>query len=205
LTLGACSLSAEWANGQQMWKANTDQSAWLHVEMRPGSVLEGKEKAKHPRAQTLTTLWLNHLVACASGMPTTSVQIGLNGAVQFDALSQSSALAELQHLAMLYQEAWHQPLPVARKTACAYVMAQHMHANQDDNGSDLALQAAQQVFDGNRNLTGEYESSTTLQRVFHGFSDLQNELPDMAQRVYGTMVRSARLLSAAQTTEEADA
>jgi hypothetical protein len=67
------------------------------------------------------------------------------------------------------------------------------------------LQAAQQVFDGNRNLTGEYESSTTLQRVFHGFADLQNDLPDMAQRVYGTMVKSARLLSAAQTTEEADA
>jgi hypothetical protein len=67
------------------------------------------------------------------------------------------------------------------------------------------LQAAQQVFDGNRNLTGEYESSTTLQRVFHGFADLQNDLPNMAERVYGTMVRSARLLSAAQSTEEADA
>ena len=203
--LGACNLSAEWANGQQIWKANPDQSAWLQVEMRPGSVLEGKEKAKHPRAQTLTTLWLNHLVACASGTPTTSVQIGLNGAVQFDALSQSNALAELQHLAMLYQEAWHQPLPVARKTACAYVMAQHTQPSQDAHASDLAMQAAQQVFDGNRNLTGEYESSTTLQRVFHGFADLQNDLPNMAERVYGTMVKSAKLLSAAKITEEADA
>jgi exodeoxyribonuclease V gamma subunit len=174
--------------------------------MRPGSVLEGKEKAKHPRAQTLTTLWLNHLVACASGTPTTSVQIGLNGAVQLDALSPSDALAELQNLATLYQEAWHKPLPVARKTACAFVMA--MPANQEDqdtNATEIALQAAQQVFDGNRNLTGEYESSTTLQRVFHGFADLQNELPDMAQRVYGTMVKSARLLSAAKANEEADA
>jgi hypothetical protein len=84
-------------------------------------------------------------------------------------------------------------------------MAQHTHPSQDANASELAMQAAQQVFDGNRNLTGEYESSTTLQRVFHGFADLQNELPDMAERLYGTMVRTARLLSDAQTTEEADA
>jgi len=210
--LGAHSLSAEWANGQQIWKSKADQSAWLQVEMRPGSVLEGKEKAKHPRAQTLTTLWLNHLVACASGTPTTSVQIGLNGVVQLDALSPSDALAELQNLVTLYQEAWLKPLPVARKTACAFVMAMPAHQeeknqdkNQNTNAIDIALQAAQVVFDGNRNLTGEYESSTSLQRVFHGFADLQNELPDMAQRVYGAMVENARLLSAAKATEEADA
>ena len=201
--LGAHSLSTEWANGQQIWRSKADQSAWLQVEMRPGSVLEGKEKAKHPRAQTLTTLWLNHLVACASGTPTTSVQIGLNGAVQLDALSPSDALAELQNLVTLYQEAWHKPLPVARKTACAFVMTQL--TSQDTNARDIALQAAQVVFDGNRNLTGEYESSTTLQRVFHSFADLQNELPDMAERIYGKMVKSAKLLSAAKTTVEADA
>jgi exodeoxyribonuclease V gamma subunit len=201
--LGEHSLSAEWANGQQIWKSKADQSAWLQVEMRPGSVLEGKEKAKHPRAQTLTTLWLNHLVACASGTPTTSVQIGLNGAVQLDALSQSDALAELQNLVTLYQEAWHKPLPVARKTACAFVMTEL--TSQDTNAKDVALQAAQVVFDGNRNLTGEYESSTTLQRVFHSFADLQNELPDMAERIYGKMVKSARLLSSAKASEEADA
>jgi exodeoxyribonuclease V gamma subunit len=201
--LGAHSLSAEWANGQQIWKTNADQSAWLQVEMRPGSVLEGKEKAKHPRAQTLTTLWLNHLVACASGTPTTSVQIGLNGAVQLDALSPSDALAELQNLVTLYQEAWRNPLPVARKTACAFVTTQL--TSQGTNAKDVALQAAQVVFDGNRNLIGEYESSTTLQRVFNSFADLQNELPDMAQRVYGAMVKNARLLSAAKVTEEADA
>jgi hypothetical protein len=86
-----------------------------------------------------------------------------------------------------------------------------MAANDEEKGTnaiDAALKTAQQVFDGNRNLTGEYESSTTLQRVFNSFADLQSELPDMAERVYGKMVKSARLLSAAKTTEftlEADA
>ncbi len=207
-TLGQYTLTAEWANGQHVWKTKPDQSAWLQVEMRPGSVLEGKEKAKHPRAQTLTTLWLNHIVACASGTPTTSVQIGLNGAVQFDALTKSDALVELQNLVTLYQEAWAKPLPVARKTACAFGMTQRTSHEEEPAKSATALQAAQQVFDGNRNLTGEYESSTTLQRVFDSFADLQDALPDMAERVYGTMVKSARLLSAAKASEfnlEADA
>ena len=61
------------------------------------------------------------------------------------------------------------------------------------------------MFDGNRNLTGEYDSSSTLQRVFHDFADLQEALPDMADRLYGTMVKNARLLSATQANEETDA
>jgi len=206
--LGAHTLSAEWANGQHVWKTKPGPAAWLQVEMRPGSVLEGKEKAKHPRAQTLTTLWLNHLVACASGTPTTSVQIGLNGAVQFDALSTSDALAELQNLVLLYQEAWTKPLPVARKTACAFAMALVTSHEEEPAKLDAALKAAQHMFDGNRNLTGEYASSPTLQRVFKSFADLQLALPDMAERLYGRMVRSARLLSHAQAPEtngEADA
>jgi exodeoxyribonuclease V gamma subunit len=206
-TLGQHTLSAEWANGQHLWKTKPDQRAWLQVDMRPGSVLEGKDKAKQPRVQTLTLLWLYHLVACASGTPTTSVQIGLNGAVQFDALPASEALGELQNLTTLYQEAWQHPLPVARKTACAFAMAYHTHPNEDEKQAKLkaALQAAQHVFDGNRNLTGEYDSSSTLQRVFHDFADLQEALPDMADRLYGTMVKNARLLSATQANEETDA
>lgn len=203
--LGAQSLTVEWANGQQIWKTKPDQSAWLQIEMRPGSVLEGKEKNKHPRAQTLTTLWLNHLIACASGTPTTSVQIGLNGSVQLDALAAPDALAELQNLAALYQEAWVQPLPVARKTACAFLAAHPRSQEEDPTAWDAALQTAQQVFDGNRNLTGEYESSTALQRVFNSFDDVKNALPAMASRLYGTMVRNARLLSAAPSHAETDA
>jgi exodeoxyribonuclease V gamma subunit len=193
-------LSAEWANGSHVWKTKTDNSEWLQVEMRPGSVLEGKEKSKHPRAQTLTTLWLNHVVACANGTPTTSVQIGLNGVVQFDALPKAEAIAQLQNMAVHYQEAWHKPLPVARKTACAYVAAKHFE--QDPVSPNAAMQAAEKVFDGNRNI-GEFESSSTLQRVFKSFADLQTELPDLAERLYGAMVANAKLMSATQT--EADA
>jgi len=86
----AHSLNAEWANGQYIWRTNTDASAWLQVEMRPGSILEGKEKNKQARVEKLTTLWINHLVACASGTPTTSLQIGLNGVVRLDAITKKT-------------------------------------------------------------------------------------------------------------------
>jgi hypothetical protein len=47
----AHSLNAEWANGQHIWRTNADASAWLQVEMRPGSILEGKEKNKQARVE----------------------------------------------------------------------------------------------------------------------------------------------------------
>lgn len=193
--LNDCTLAAEWANGQHVWKTKPDQSAWLQIEMRAGAVMEGKEKNKHPRTETLTTLWLNHLVACASGTPTTSVQIGLNGVVQFGALPQAKALTLLQDMMALYQEAWHRPLPIARKTACAYLAAQHF---ETDITPTAALQVAQQVFEGQRHKAGEFETSSTLQRVFKNFADLQDELPSLAERIYGTMVAHV-------TTNEADA
>ena len=205
LTLGTHTLSAEWANGSQIWKTKPDVSAWLQIELRPGSVLEGKDKAKHPRAQTLTSLWLNHLVACASGTPTTSVQIGLNGAVQFDALAASDAWAELQNLVTLYQAAWTQPLPVARQTACAFLTAlRATDPAQASSTAHAALQVAQQVFEGHRHLTGEYADSTALQRVFNSFEDVQHELPSLAERLYGAMVTHARLLSDAPAHAETD-
>ncbi len=194
-------LSAEWAHGQHIWKTKTNPLAWLQVEMRPGSVLEGKDKAKHPRTQTLTTLWLNHLVACASGTPTTSVQIGLNGIVQFDALSKPQAFEYLQDLVALYHEAWLKPLPVARKTACAFLIAKL--AEPEQALPQAAMQVAQQVFEGNRNIQGEFESSTALKRVFTNFSDLQHELPALADRIYGAMVSHAKLVSATHTESDA--
>jgi exonuclease V gamma subunit len=90
-------------------------------------------------------------------------------------------LLELQHLVTLYQEAWAKPLPVARKTACAFVMTQH--TRQLPDSTEAALQAAQQVFDGSRHLTGEYHSSPTLQRVFKGFADVAHGLPEVAEQL----------------------
>jgi len=209
-TFDVHSLNAEWANGQHIWRTNSDGSAWLQIEMRPGSILEGKEKNKQPRAETLTSLWLNHLVACASGTPTTSVQIGLNGAVQLDALPQKDAYNYLHDLVLLYAQAWQQPLSVSSKSACKYLSTLNApNKSKSENPDQLhtaALIAARQAFEGGHKQVGEFTKSTSLQRVFKNFSDIEADLPHWAQRLYGAMVQQAKLVMTASTAmDEASA
>jgi exonuclease V gamma subunit len=186
---GDIRLHAEWQPEPQLWKTNAQRNAWLQVDVRPGSVLQGQRKAdsQRPRAETLTEVWLQHLVACASGTPTTSAQVGLDGWVQFNPLSADSAKAQLHHLVDAYAKAWQAPLPVARKTACAFLNAQR---TQDPH----PLLAARSKFEGGHMQSGEYPESTTLQRVFNSFDDLAPHLSDWAERLYGPMVDAAVLM-----------
>ena len=198
LDLGQQVLHAEWANDNHtLWKSRSDNSAWLQVVLRPGSVTEGNAKQKLPRAETLTDIWLNHLVACASGVETTSLQIGLNGEVQFNPLSAEHAKAQLQHLVELFNQAWLTPLPVARKTACAYLTAQRLQEAHP-------LNKAAQKFTGNRRQKGEFNESASLQCVLQHFDDIAPTLPDWAERLYGSMLDAAQLLGSTDTADSAE-
>jgi len=192
-------LSAEWANGQHIWRTKPEATEWLQIEMRAGSVLEGKEKNQHPRAETLTTLWLHHLVACASGTPTTSIQIGLNGVVQFDALPQDEGTQYLYDLMTLYAQAWQQPLSLSRKSACKYISALSFANSTKTESPDqlhiTAISEARKVFEDSHHRPGEFSESTSLQRVFSGFGDIEADLPMWAQRFYGAMIQRARLVA----------
>ncbi|MBU6224310.1 MAG: exodeoxyribonuclease V subunit gamma [Burkholderiales bacterium] len=194
-------LHAEWANGQgqHLWRANSNASAWLQIEMRAGSVLEGKESNKQARAEILTSLWLHHIVACASGTPTTSVQIGLNGVAQFNPIAPKQATQYLHELVLLYVQAWQQALPVARKSACKYLVTLNatnpIKNESPDQLHRAAINAAMQAFAGGHQRMGEFLESTSLQRVFKNFSDIEMELPTWSQRLYGAMVQHAQLVA----------
>jgi len=205
--LGHTRLSAEWANGQTLWRSNTtSQSAatnkdtqWLQVTLRPGAVTEGKKENQQARLDTLSHLWLHHLAACASGTPTTSVQIGFDAAVEFQPITADTAQAHLQNLCDAYLQAWAQPLPIAAKTACAYVMG--LAAEHKD-----PMGKAQAAFEGGFGKSGEYADSPALQRVFHSFEDIQPTLADWAARLYEPMHKAAKVIHlSADHAEEADA
>ena len=185
--LGQTVLQAQWADGDVVWKQNAARTACLQIDVRAGSVAEGKAKQRVPRVHTLTDVWVSHLLACASGLHTTSIQVGLNGAVQIDAIDAATALSHLQALVDAYQAAWQQPLPVARKTACAYLMAQQ---SPELNPSE----AAEQAFVGNARQPGEQARSEHLKREFDGFETIASDLPAWAQHLYGPMVAAAHLL-----------
>jgi exodeoxyribonuclease V gamma subunit len=203
--LGHTHLSAEWANGQTLWRTRTATHGggqqWLQVALHPGAVTEGKKENQLPRIDTLSHLWLHHLAACASGTPTTSVQIGFDAAVELKPTAADTALAHLQDLCEAYLEAWAQPLPVAAKTACAYVMGLASE-HKDPMGK------AQTAFEGGFNKAGEYKDAPALQRVFNRFEDIQASLGPWAQRLYAPMQQAAKVihLSANGTdpAEEAD-
>jgi exodeoxyribonuclease V gamma subunit len=198
--LGRTHLSAEWAHDPKLWRSDANGTQWLQVMLRPGAVTEGKKDNQQARLDTLSSLWLHHLAANASGTPTTSVQIGLDAAVELQPIAALDAQAQLQDLCNAYQEAWAQPLPVAGKTACAYVMgvlAQH----KDPMGK------AQTAFDGGHQQTGEYKNTAALQRVFHSFTDVQAGLDTWAMRLYAPMHKATKVihLSTEVQASEADA
>ncbi|PIT78599.1 exodeoxyribonuclease V subunit gamma [Limnohabitans sp. B9-3] len=189
--LGPNRLSAEWANGQSWWRSNTDtpnaSTQWLQVALRPGAVTEGKKENQQARLDTLGHLWLHHLAACASGVPTTSVQIGFDAAVELQPIAADAAQALLQDLCNAYQEAWALPLPIAAKTACAYWLA------LKGDGKD-PLGKAKTTFNGAHQKRGEYPDSPALQRVFNRFDEVADALPAWAERLYAPMHNAAKVI-----------
>ncbi|MEY2678728.1 MAG: hypothetical protein RLZ00_1420, partial [Pseudomonadota bacterium] len=201
--LGHTRLSAEWANGQTMWhtngKAPDAGQQWLQVALRPGAVTEGKKENQVARIDTLSQLWLHHLAACASGTPTTSVQIGFDAAIELKPIQAAQAQEHLQDLCDAYLEAWAKPLPVAAKTACAFVMGVY-------GGSKDPMGKAQAAFEGGFGKSGEYTDSPALQRVFTSFEDVEDGLNPWATRLFEPMFKAAKVIHLnADHAEEADA
>ena len=66
----------------------------------------------------------------------------------FKPLTRLAAVAVLNRLATAYTQAWATPLPVACKTAWAYLQAQQQRAAQPDKPGKDPHEAAQEVFEG---------------------------------------------------------
>jgi exodeoxyribonuclease V gamma subunit len=177
------------------------KAAWLQLNQRIGAVLEGEKEAQTARGHAVTGLWVQHLVACASGMPVTSVQLGLDGQVMFNALPQEEALGVLQRLVKVYLAAWEQPLPVACKTAWAYLQAQaqadQLAVDKPDKEPKDPHDAAQTAFEGSFQRTGERTDSAYLARAFENYDEIEIEMPGWAQQLYGDMAQHVQLTQSA--------
>ncbi|MCF8160854.1 MAG: exodeoxyribonuclease V subunit gamma [Polaromonas sp.] len=171
-------------------------AGWLQLDQRVGAVLEGEKEARTARVHVVAGLWVQHLAACASAMPLTSVQLGLDGQVIFVPLPQADALRMLQGLVTAYLAAWERPLPVACKSAWAYLQAQaqaaRLAATDPDKEPKDPHDAAQAVFEGSHKA-GERAKSAYLARAFESYDQIEAELPAWAERLYGDMARHLQL------------
>lgn len=154
----------------------------LQLAARTGAVREGKGKHPPPRGHVLVKLWVKHLAGCASGLDLTSVQLGADGAVVLQPMPAAAACAVLARLADAYAQALIRPLPVACKTAWAFLQAERANAVLLAQGKPPKdpLEAARKVFETQprASFPGEWEQSAYLQRAFDGFDDLVDGQPD---------------------------
>ena len=171
-------------------------AGWLQLDQRVGAVLEGDKEARTARVHVVVGLWVQHLAACASAMPLTSVQLGLDGQVIFAPLPQAEAARILQGLVTAYLAAWERPLPVACKSAWAYLQVQAQAARlaltDPDKEPKDPHEAAQAVFEGARHA-GERDASAYLARAFESYDEIEAELPAWAECLYGDMARHLQL------------
>jgi len=112
-------------------------------------------------------------------------------------LAADDAQRLIEDLVAVYLQAWQRPLPLACKTACAWLMATHFPSSKTkpEDIATKAASAARLAFEGGFSQQGELGTSSCLQRVFPEFEDLWPELPNWAERVYGPILQALMPLS----------
>ena len=184
-------LDLQWGGPAHRWYRRAD-SGVLHIALRPGKVMD----KKRPRLHTLTDVWIAHLCANAAGESTTSVLCATDGLLSLLPLGPAQAQQHLIDLGEVYLQAWAQPLPLACKTACAWLTAQTC-APEKNSPAQTARQAtakARSVFEGGFGM-GEVQQSPSLQRAFPQFDDIWPAMQAWAHKVYGPLLQACNVAS----------
>ncbi|MFT8232629.1 exodeoxyribonuclease V subunit gamma [Pseudomonas guariconensis] len=133
----------------------------LSITTVPNTLSAGRNSRKWHR---LIPAWVVHLAACAAGYPLHTAMVASDLTLLLDPLPQPQAAELLGDLIVARQAAMDAPLPVAAKTAFAWL------AQSDP---DKALASAVRAYEGDgQNTTGERGESLALARQFPDFAAL---------------------------------
>ncbi|MGY2293545.1 exodeoxyribonuclease V subunit gamma [Pseudomonas sp. SDO528_S397] len=136
------------------------EGGFLTVTAIPNSIGSLKTRKWH----RLIRPWVNHLVACACGLPLSTGLVASDDTLLLAPLEQDSAREILGHLLLAWQAGMRQPLPVAVKTAFAWL-------GQTDLAKAHA--AASKAYEGDGLTTdGERRESPALIRQFPDYAAL---------------------------------
>jgi exodeoxyribonuclease V gamma subunit len=145
------------------WLSGLHQRAdggMLSVTTIPNSIGSIKTRKWH----RLTRPWVNHLVACASGLAMTTALVASDDTLLLEPLEKGVALQILGNLLLAWQTGMRQPLPIAVKTAFAWL-------GQTDPVKAEA--AARKAYEGDGQTTdGERRESPALARQFADYDSL---------------------------------
>lgn len=129
----------------------------------------------------LTRAWVTHLAACAMGLPLTTALVASDDTLLLGALPTEHARQALGDLLLAWQLGMRRPLPVAVKTAFAWL------AQSDPQ---KALAAARKAYEGDGLTTdGERRENAAMARQFPDFDALiaSEEFEGWAEALYKPM------------------
>lgn len=122
--------------------------------------------------------WVTHMAACAVGLPLTTAVVASDDTLLLKPLDQDVAQESLGNLLLAWQAGMTHPLPVAVKTAFAWIT----HSE-----TEKALAAARKAYEGDGVTSqGERRESVALSRQFKDFDALMEteEFEGWAETLY---------------------
>ncbi|MBA1204670.1 exodeoxyribonuclease V subunit gamma [Pseudomonas capeferrum] len=138
-----------------------DDTSLLSIGTVPNSLSSGRNNLKWHR---LIPTWVMHLAACAVGHPLHSALVASDLTLMLAPLPREQATDRLVELLIARQAGMNAPLPIAAKTAFAWL------AQSDE---DKAVAAAARAYEGDgQNSFGERSESPALTRQFRDFTAL---------------------------------
>jgi exodeoxyribonuclease V gamma subunit len=152
----------------------------LSITTIPNSIGSIKSRKWH----RLTRPWLTHLVACASDMALTTALVASDDSLLLAPLDATIARKILCDLLMAWQSGMRQPLPIAVKTAFAWL-------GQTDPVKAQA--AARKAYEGDGQTTdGERRESPALARQFADYDALvaDETFPDWCDALYRPLLEA---------------
>ncbi|MBV4550137.1 exodeoxyribonuclease V subunit gamma [Pseudomonas sp. SWRI102] len=152
----------------------------LAITAIPNSIGSTKTRKWH----RLIRPWVNHLVACASGLSMTTALVASDDSLLLEPFEEPVARKLLGDLLQAWQSGMRQPLPIAVKTAFAWL-------GQGD--LDKAEAAARKAYEGDGlTFEGERRESPALARQYADFDALvaDETFPDWCDALYRPLIEA---------------
>ncbi len=135
------------------------------------------------RWHNLVRPWVRHLALQLSEPGCISILVSLNGDVVFRPMPSQEAQTQLKPLLEAWVAGMREPLPIACKSAFAWL--EEAKEGGEDNNS--ASEKARETFEGGYMRSGEADSSFALRRAYADFDQLcaSGHFTSWAKRLYG--------------------
>ncbi|WP_024298854.1 exodeoxyribonuclease V subunit gamma [Methylomicrobium lacus] len=134
--------------------------------------LKPKEGIKY---HNLMKYWVLHLTACAEGLELETYVAAADGILKIKSLDRAEASDQLQTLLYAVYQGMRDPLPIACKTAFAWLSA----LDKDKAQQDKAMEKARDCYEGSDWKDGEVAYDPYLARFFPTFEELRQADSDI--------------------------